>query len=551
MKALELRKQEVRLQPQRYRQDTDTGSDTEVRHFKQVTHPDNCDETQNLPDLLSRGEKEDIIKSSSNQGSPNKPPATDFSSSIHRSRTFANKKFGIGKEPTILSKSKSFAVSDFKSSAPFEEKLSVFGAKGRSGERRSSNLATLLKSDMKESQKCKQDGEIDEEKYIDKSLVQRRESLRKTNALNPKTLEFQSKTNLNEMDRHKFNFLVVKNFSPSPSPERRSSYSPTPNQSSYNPGDDDSNESDSKDDSDIDEFFQNLNMEEDEVAKLTEKFDEVTKSNSIILPKVEIKIDPETVTVDSDIEEFFDKLDLAKEEEGEKKMTEKDVAEILNLFDDKPVKEGDAVEDLEKCFDDLAQELSTDDDEKEEDVETEPPLVEGKRKMSAVEKSFEELSQSLYDNVDPESIGSKMFPTSDVNMDREKFGSVDKSFNDLYHNIGISTNELLKPFPIDNENIKEIPPVRPKRTKGSTSAGGYSVSHQTGDYDNLDYDKPKLHDRVTIVQKTLPEPQVLKGFKLPTAKNSSSYQSFSSRTPSKTRAGHSSKHDGDEKCLLS
>ncbi|EEB11755.1 conserved hypothetical protein [Pediculus humanus corporis] len=500
LKALELRKQEVRLQPQRHhhRQDTDTGSDTEVRNFQSSSSssfnppiPEKKN-VKNCPSGSSVRIGKDGVTTENGEDLKN----IKSQKSLQRSVTFAEgRHFRDGRNPLIKSKSVvTDSVTDFKSSAPFEEKLNMFGARTR-GERKSSNLEMLLRKDMNGNQKWRRENvDVDDEKYIDKNLVMRRESLKKTNSLDPKTLEFQTKINSNDFsDKGKFNFLVVKRFSPSPPP-----HSPVVRNFSQN-GDLNDHDDDryssfralcENSESDVEEFFKNLTLKEEEMEKLAEKFNEVTQRNRIALPAENIKIDVENVTtIDSDIEEFFDNLNLEKELEskGGGEVTEKDVEEILNLFDDdgndKSKGEGvgkgesNSVEEMEKHFENLLKEVEAEGGGSEtlsgliNDVE-EKDDERGKNKSNGNAEDGK-TSPEINDGPTPSPEPSRKIQTKDENICHS------------YENVFVT------PTPPSS------PPVRPRRKKDNLSLNIMEtpVSDGSGVYDNYSSPEKREIDR--------------------------------------------------------
>lgn len=465
---MELRKQEVRLQPQRHRQDTDTGSDTEVRLFESSPFPEKNDKCKNFPNLLSNNCKVKKLENPKN--------SADFGSNLQRSCTFANRRFSEGSsiyDSNSLMKSKSFAtrpnqMGDFKSSAPFEEKLNMFGAKSRN-DKRMSNLENLLRNDMNESQRCRQENEIDEEKYLDKNLVLRRESLRKTNVLHPKTLEFQTKSNGQEDDKFRFSFVVVKDFSPPSSPEIGNRYSPNRNRSySYQHNQFKSLKLASSE-SDVEEFFQNLKLKDDEMENLTKNFEEVTKINCVQVPKQEIKVDADSLTVDSDIEEFFDGLDLENGGDVDEKITKEGVQEILNLFEDENAGlkcEKESLSNFEECFEELVQEL---------------------------DENVEKKSNSDEEIVGSREMGKNSVPETEPPVDSEQI--------------------IENASPFNYENVDESPPVRPRRKKEliDNVVDKPNSSSPTGFYDNVTFNaslcEPELEPEPEIVPVPVLEPE--------------------------------------------
>lgn len=320
IRALELRKQEVRLQPQRHRQDTDTGSDTEVRLMNFQYDIESDDRSSKANDDISASSKIE----SENEYIPKWSGFSRNNEKLQRSTTFCKPSNGTPACNIPLIKSQTTSridqITDCKSSAPFEEKLVMFGS--ISNRRRNSTLDTLLKNDLKEIQKCRQDNEINEEKYIDRELVSRRESLRKTNVLNPKTLEFQAKVTVQDSDRHKLNFVVfrdqdyggVRPVEGYGSFEQRREIELPPSCTEQ------------KEDSDVEEFFQKLNLEDEE--KLIEKFDEITGLDEDVNGVSEKEQEEE-----SDLDEFFERSDVKAAFEGQAEESKREVEEILKLFE--------------------------------------------------------------------------------------------------------------------------------------------------------------------------------------------------------------------------
>lgn len=377
LRALELRKQEVRLQPARLVHDTDTGSDTEVRpdtlpdllSDQEPWAPDPSDKNpiqessrqksetfaNQQPDgscesVSARKEKSPLEKSKSFASGASRPSLreldTGFSekqgwlSNLQRSCTFTNGRDEVAlRKDKInpLQKSKTFAneadnPTDFKSSAPFEQKLNMFGP-SYLDKRRSSNLELLLLSDSGLTNPKKEvKREEDDGKFVDPVLVSRRESLRKTNILNPKTLEFQAKNVEEDTGRHRLSFLVVKEINsrepepPSPvysnKPIKTNKYL----QQKYVPSKPVLPPKLSDDDDDVDDIFEDLARlsDEDHSAVAEQLFGEVTHAQHRPAP-------PQFQSnADNEIEDFFEELE---EKAVVDEITSEDAEELLKMFE--------------------------------------------------------------------------------------------------------------------------------------------------------------------------------------------------------------------------